>query len=323
MTLSIHGKERTSVFQLTRDDENSATFALGWVLEKSTQYRQLFLKEIFNEALDAEDTLIELQKHSSGGGFTDIELSGPGFHAILEAKRWWEVSTVEQLEQYAARLASGDAMQKRLISISAADRSYAQRRLPRALQDVEIAHLSWGDLRRLAAKAHALATGFQEKLWLREMMQHLKEFVFVDRQIDNNVFGASLGHEPMVTGKSHTGIDFVEKDRRYFHPIGKHWPPRPPNYMGFRYRGRLQSVHHVDGFEIVERLSTYNSLWGDSPGDHFVYTLGPPMRPAREMKTGNLYMTLRVTCAIDTLLSGAFDTIREARDETKRRLSAF
>jgi hypothetical protein len=213
MTLSIHGKERTSVFQLTRDDENSATFALGWVLEKSTQYRQLFLKEIFNEALDAEDTLIELQKHSSGGGFTDIELSGPGFHAILEAKRWWGVSTVEQLEQYAARLASGDAMQKRLISISAADRSYAQRRLPRALQDVEIAHLSWGDLRRLAAKAHALATGFQEKLWLREMMQHLKEFVFVDRQIDNNVFGASLGHEPMVTGKSHTGIDFVEKDR--------------------------------------------------------------------------------------------------------------
>ena len=29
----------------------------------------------------------------------------------------------------------------------------------------------------------------------------------------------------------------------------------------------------------------------------------------------------RVSCAIDTLLSGAFDTISDARDETQRRLA--
>ncbi len=38
------------------------------------------------------------------------------------------------------------------------------------------------------------------------------------------------------------------------------------------------------------------------------------MRPAWPMRTGNLYRK----CAIDTLLSGAFDTIGEDRDEAKR-----
>ena len=65
----------------------------------------------------------------------------------------------------------------------------------------------------------------------------------------------------------------------------------------------------------------HNSLWLRTYKDHFVYRLGPAMRPARQMKTGNLFMNQRVKCAIDTLLSGAFDTIRDARDETDRRLA--
>ena len=42
------------------------------------------------------------------------------------------------------------------------------------------------------------------------------------------------------------------------------------------------------------------------------------MRPAWPMRTGNLDRNTRVWCAIDTLLSGAFDTIGEDRDEAKR-----
>jgi hypothetical protein len=96
---------------------------------------------------------------------------------------------------------------------------------------------------------------------------------------------------------------------------------QPPNYIGFRYYGRLRSAHHIDGFDIVENLATYNPLWLETDRDHFVYRLGPPMRPVREMKTGKIFTNGRVECAIDMLLSGAFATIGDARDETKRRLA--
>jgi len=143
----------------------------------------------------------------------------------------------------------------------------------------------------------------------------------MERQIDNKVFVVALGQEPMVDGQSHTWIDVVEQDQCYFHPVGNRWPVQPPNYIGFRYRGRLQSVHHIDSFQVVQNLAASNPLWLQTDSDHFVYRLGPPMRPAREMRTGNIYRNGRVWCAIDTLLSGAFATIADARDETDRRLA--
>jgi hypothetical protein len=78
-------------------------------------------------------------------------------------------------------------------------------------------------------------------------------------------------------------------------------------------------VHHIDKFEIVQNLAAYNPNWPKTDLDRFVYTLGPPMRPPRDMRTGKIYGSGHVWCAIDTLLSGAFDTISDARDETKRR----
>ncbi|MCG2728873.1 MAG: hypothetical protein L6276_01100, partial [Acetobacterium sp.] len=37
-------------------------------------------------------------------------------------------------------------------------------------------------------------------------------------------------------------IDIVEKRNKYFHPMGMNgWPKEPPNYIAFRYYGKLQS----------------------------------------------------------------------------------
>jgi hypothetical protein len=108
----------------------------------------------------------------------------------------------------------------------------------------------------------------------------------------------------------------VEKDRSYFHPVGNHWPVQPPNYIGFRYRGCLQSVHRVAVFQVVRDVATVNSRWCTTDGDHFVYSLGPPMRPARTLALGPRPVRL------DTLLSGEFDTLAAARDETQRRQAA-
>jgi len=83
----------------------------------------------------------------------------------------------------------------------------------------------------------------------------------------------------MREGGSHTWIDVIEKDGSYFHPVGRGWPSQPPNYVAFRYRGRVRSVHRVESYEIFPDVSKKNRLWISTDSDHFVYKLGPAMRP--------------------------------------------
>jgi hypothetical protein len=325
MTLYLHGAEVTNVFRLAGSDENSASYALGWTLDRSPHYRKLVLQEAFGRPIDASDAVITLQSHGEDGGYTDIEIrSGQHVHAILEAKLSWNLPTIDQLNRYLNRLITASAKHQRLISVSAADQAHAGRQLPPSLQGIGLRHLSWGDLQCMARKAEPLASRLQEKLWLRQLVQHLREFTSMEGNISNLVYMVVLSDKPMVAGRTHTWIDVVEKDRCYFHPVGdgkNRWPPQPQNYVGFRYRGRLQSVHHVDSYEIVNDVSKYNPLWIPTKEDHFVYHLSPPMHSTGVLKNGNIYPNARFECAIDTLLSGAFATIRDAADETKRRLA--
>ena len=145
----------------------------------------------------------------------------------------WEVPAPRQLARYLPRLISEGAKRKRLVSVSAADRAYAARKLPADLEGVGIVHLSWGDLKQFASQALSSASGFEEKLWLRQWMSHLKEFVSVERQIDNMVYVVALGRQPMVDGQAHSWIDVVEKEKRYFHPVGNTWP-KQPTHVGRR-----------------------------------------------------------------------------------------
>jgi hypothetical protein len=325
MAVYLHGTEITNVFRLLGADENSASFALGWAFERSAHYRRLVAEVVFGETPELDDVIVSLQTHGEDRGYTDVELrSGQQLHAILEAKLSWALPSLDQLNRYVDRLRNEGAKRQRLISVSAADQLYASRRLPSTLGGVGLSHLSWSDLQRLATKAVTLASRREEKLWLRHLIQHLQEFTSMERQSSNTVYMVVLSNQPMVVGQAHTWIDVVEKDSCYFHPVGdgtNSWPPQPPNYIGFRYGGRLRSVHHIDSFEVLQDLSTCNPLWLKTDTAHFVYRLGPPMCPAREMRNGNIYPTGRFECAIDTLLSGAFDTISDALAETKRRLA--
>lgn len=67
VALSIHGTQPLSVFRLNGADENSATFALGWVLEQSSNYRKVVIEAVFNEALDVDNAVISLQRHGQDG----------------------------------------------------------------------------------------------------------------------------------------------------------------------------------------------------------------------------------------------------------------
>lgn len=321
MPLIVKGSTPASVFHLIGTDENSATYALGWTLEKSPAMLRAFIEELKGNASNAEHAVLTLQKHGDDGGFTDIEIhSGSAFHAIVEAKKGWLVPGLEQLSRYRPRLVGKAAVRQCLVSLSSVHADIAKRTLPASVDGVEVLHLSWRDIQRMANRAHAKASGFQEKLWLSQLGQHMKEFTAMERMTDNTVYVVSLGTGPMVDGKARTWIDVVEKERSYFHPVGRTWPTQPPNYVGFRYHGKLQSVHHVDSFDIMADVSERNPEWIKTDIDHFVYKLGPPMAPAKEVRSGNIH-NRRLSCAIDTLLSGAFETIGAASEETKRRLA--
>lgn len=325
MALTVRGLSPISIFGLHGTDENSATFALGWVIEKSPEFRRLVALAIFGELpdLDVADATIAVQKHDIDGGFTDLELAGAQrFHAIVEAKRGWEIPSIEQFSRYCPRLRSVGAKLQRLVSVSAAAADQALRALPKKIAGVCITHLSWGQLQHLSRKALASTSSFEERLWLRQLDQHLQEFVSMDRVTSNDVFVVSLSTQPINDGREYTWIDIVEKDHSYFHPVGNTWPVEPPNYIGFRYHGKLQSVHHIGEFQIVDNVSKVSRNWCKTDGDHFVYRLGPAMLPVKEVRTGHkIFRNMRVWCAIDTLLSGEFPTIGDARDETQRRLS--
>ena len=73
------------------------------------------------------------------------------------------------------------------------------------------------------------------------------------------VFVVALSKVAFKEGGDYTWIDVVEKD--YFHPIGRGWPEEPPNYIAFRYDGKLQSVHYIESYEVVTTPCSINENW--------------------------------------------------------------
>ena len=90
--------------------------------------------------------------------------------------------------------------------------------------------------------------------------------------------------------------------------------------MGFRYDGRLQSIHHVDAYEIVD--SPFGLIPGapvrrwDEPA--YFLRLGPPFRRDHEVRPGTgIFRAAALTADLDLLLTCS--TISEDRDATRAR----
>lgn len=326
MTFAIRGLFPKNVFELLGKDENSGTYALGWALERSPNFAASLAQRLTGIAINSSSMRVALQTHGEDRGYTDMEIRwGAELHAIVEAKRGFVLPRLAQLQRYRPRIDFLRAKRCVFVSVSALAAPIAVRRLPAIIDGVPVAHLSWGAIRGLAKSARASASSLEEKLWLRELIRHLEDYAVMNRTRDNLVYVVSLGSRPMTADGTHTWIDVVEKDGRYFHPVGNHWPTQPPNYIGFRYRGQLQSIHRVDSHDIVNDVSTVNRRWISTSKDHFVYTLGPGIRPASTVQAGgkddSIKRSARVWCAIDTLLTGEYKQLGKAAEETRRRLA--
>jgi hypothetical protein len=323
--LRLHGSSVDTVFDLLGRNENDMTFALGWGLSRNSAILGRFVERVAMPAALVPPVVVELQEHNrADGGFTDIELLSTDLHVIVEAKRGWRPPLEAQLRRYEARLGRAHRPVQRIVILTQNGAETVVRHQVGPWQPTPPARievLGWSDvvgLIRAASRGGPLA----ERRLAVELANYLRKVADMRNIESNSVYVVSLATSSFPGWPADlTSVDVIEKHGRYFFPAtGKNWPKTPPNYVAFRYHGRLQSVHHVDEYTIVQDMSPFFPGAPDTSDwePHFLMTLGPAIRPDHEVKTGRgIVRSARVWVDIDLLLTAK--TITEAAELTRRR----
>ena len=321
--LFLHKRRVPSVFHLLGEYENDITYSVAWALANSRAFLDEFLKETLGLGVDLETVVIRLQDHEKQAGITDIEIESPGiFFLIIEAKRGWTTPSLKQLTTYALRESFRRDMKtvRRIIPMSACGKEHALHTLGCSeIEGVAVCPMSWKDLAKLAARSQRNASHAEKRL-LGELLTYLRGIMTLQNLESNWVYVVSLG-SGIPKGWGISWINIVEKRLKYFHALGGRWPKEPPNYIAFRYRGKLQSIHHIQSAEVFTNPhSKFKEIPDTDWGPHFLYSLGPGFAPAHEVPMGKLYPNGRNWCMLDTLFTSA--TISEARDISAERANA-
>lgn len=327
--LQLRGQQIESIFELLGTKENDVSFSLGWALANSPAFLNEFVQlgVSLNKKYDLTTAQIRLQQYESmeGSTFTDIEIEIPSqIFLIIEAKRGWVIPSIQQLNSYAQRPAftGSKAEIKRVIALTESSENYAKIHLKVGdIDGVPVLHLSWKKVFDLAQRAYKGGTNAEKRL-LVELSTYFRRIMTMQKSDSNLVYVVSLN-----SGKppdwNISWIDIVEKKSNYFHPIGGGkggWPVDPPNYIAFRYHGQLQSIHHVERYEVfINPHEHFPEIPNYNWGPHYLYSLGPAFAPSKRVPTGNIFPSGRVWCALDTLFTA--NTISEARDQTVLRMS--
>jgi hypothetical protein len=322
MTLLVHGRPVSTAFDLLGQDENAMTAALGLALERSRELRSRVLRDLgCPKDASSGEASIRLQSWRLDQGITDIEiLVGTAFFAIIEAKQGAWLPSPAQLALYTPILKSSTVANRCLATLSDAPLAFARQTLPGTLDGEVVHHLTWRRVLVFAEEASSTENLAARRI-LAEFVSFLEGLLGMDTLYSNRVFVVSLGGG-FPNNWPISWIDVVAKHQRYFYPVGKRWP-EPPNYLGVRYGGRLQSIHHVEGFEVfVDPSQCFPSVPSEVWEPHYLLTLGPAIRPLHEVKNGpRVTMSNRVWCMLDTLLTSA--TISDALTETEKRKAAW
>jgi hypothetical protein len=325
--LILHERPVPTFFDLLGRDENDMTAALGWGLAHNAALLRGFLERTAPDVRLAEPPAVELQKYGpADGGFTDIELTAQELHVIVEAKRGWDPPSESQLLRYENRFTATGAPAQRFVVLTQNGAEQVVRHRLRAwspAQPISVSVLGWSDLVSMAGSA-----GREGRPVERYLATQLG--VYLRGVADMRDTNTNEVHVVALTRKVWAGwpadlspVDEVEKLGLYHYPTVGNYRKIVPNYMGFRYDGRLQSIHHVDDYEIIE--TPYGHVPGapdlrwDAPAN--LLHLGRPIRPDHRVPTGKgIWPSAPMVIDIDLLLTSA--TIVEARNATKLRSSA-
>ncbi|MEI8255138.1 MAG: hypothetical protein WCJ30_05640 [Deltaproteobacteria bacterium] len=292
------------------------TYALGWVMSRSSALvgELLGLVGLPHTLPAGCEVRLQTTGDRSSDGRTDVEIAGPGLFVLIEAKRDVTLPTREQLEKYAPRLSafSGTAL---LVSLSNASGEHAKIHLPYAIGGVGVRHIAWRAIRTCVERARKNESSSHAKAWLKEFGAYLSEILGMEVIQSNMVWVVSLSEG----GAWGLGFKEVTKHCKYFDPVDR-YRNGLPNYLAFRYDGRLQSIHHVEGWTtFTNPRDVYPKAESVTVKPHYAFRLGPPILPGKEVRNGPRIMrSMRVRCMIDTLLT--CETITDALAETKKRL---
>lgn len=320
--LFIYGERATSIFDPLGSSENSITSAIGVALSRIDPFLEEFLRIVNVDSLgNSKSISVKLQNHEASRGFTDIEIEQDGhFSIIIEAKKGWMYPCQSQLDKYSSRAAfqNADTIHKIIIVLSECSAEFSKENFEiKSSNGYKVLPISykqiWSALRRSFSKCNNV-----QKFLSYELEKFLERLMTMQNQLSNMVYVVSLSYGTN-DGWGISWIDIVKERRKYFHPIGGGWPSDPPNYIAFRYYGELQSIHHVESYEV---MANPNSVFPEIPdlqwNKHYLYHLGTPIIPAKTIKTGKIFRSGRVWAMLDLLMTS--ETISEAREKTQERL---
>ena len=329
--LWAHGEAVETIFDLFGSLENDITKSIAWALVKCPKLLDAVIFRLTGCHADTDDIVIRYQVSEGENGITDLEIvDNKNFFIIIEAKRGWLLPGYEQLHLYSEKesFKKSPAKYKLIVSMSECSEEYAANNLP-SVPGTVLKHLSWKSICDLVEEARPVSAN-KEKYILDNIERYIRRIMTTQNKNTNKVYVVSLGltnaEIKTVDGRKLAGdityVDIVRKHSKYCCPVGGKggWPKEPLNYIGFRYNGRLQSIHHIESYEISDELYKFvPELPKERSNEmHFIYTLGPAIIPQKEVKTGkSIVMSNRVWADIDTLLTS--DTITEAMEITKAR----
>ena len=336
--LFVRKQKVDTVFELLGSNENAMTYSLGWALAECDAFSQKLAEMLGLSGGFSDAMLIRLQKFDPQKGFTDIEIIDPGrFHIIIEAKRGFNIPCRDQIKKYADRLRDTKA-KNMLLVLAESDRKeqwlpqqvreHVQEHVQEHVKQVEVKAISWKQFQNMANDCMTKASKHSEKRLLRQLIQYLEKVTTMQNQTSNLVYVVSASDDVFFKDIDLSFIDVIEKCQKYFHPVGKGWPIEPPNYIAFRYRGKLQSIHHIESYTVIKDFQEAFNL--PSPHlikpPHYLYELGPAIHPPKEVRTNDKYkrytqiqQAARRECFIDLLLT--CDSVSEAFAKTKRRMN--
>lgn len=315
--LLIHNNEVDNVFDLLGTNENDITYSLSWAFSQVKPFLSYFIEKTIQKKINIDEIDILLQQYGDDKGYTDIELLSSEFFCIIEAKKGWNLPTKRQLERYRSRFKEYPKLFHKLLVISECKKEYADKTFNGYGLDFFVDFVSWRDVHKWAQVVYPRCRNKQKAL-IDELNRYFKKVITMQDKTSNEVYCVVVANTQLQNG--FTFRDVVKRGY-YFYPMKPRYPRIPPTYVAFRWSGRLQSIHFVESYEIIDKPDKYFPElagwdgWSDCP--HYLLKLGKSFKPDHEVLNGQIDNRQQIKCMLDTLFT--CNTIQEARDLTNHR----